>query len=38
MGAWQSLLHDSGFVHLTWQNLVMFVVAGTLIDLAVKKN
>jgi sodium ion-translocating decarboxylase beta subunit len=32
------LLAESGFVSLTWQNLVMFAVGGLLIYLAVKKN
>jgi sodium ion-translocating decarboxylase beta subunit len=32
------LLAESGFVGLTWQHLVMYCVAGTLIYLAVKKG
>jgi len=32
------LIAQSGFRSLSWQNLVMFVVAGTLIYLAVKKD
>lgn len=38
MEAWSRLLADSGFVALTWQNLVMFVVAGVLIYLAITRN
>ena len=33
-----TLLRDAGFFHLTWQNLVMFVVAGVLLYLAVAKR
>lgn len=33
-----TLLRDAGFAQLTWQNLVMFVVAGGLIYLAVAKR
>ena len=32
------LIAQSGFRSLSWQNIVMFVVAGTLIYLAVKKD
>ncbi len=38
MEGWIALVQASGFVALTWQNLVMFVVAGVLIYLAVTKN
>lgn len=38
MGALATLLQSSGFVGLTWQNLVMFAVGGTLIYLAVRKG
>jgi len=38
MNIWDKLIHDSGFVSLTWQNGVMFVVAGILIFLAVTKD
>lgn len=38
MNVWQKLYLDSGFVGLTWQNLVMYVVAGLLVYLAVKKD
>jgi carboxybiotin decarboxylase len=38
MDAWSRLLLDSGFMNLTWQNLVMFAVAGVLIYLAVTRN
>ncbi len=34
----QKLLDGSGFAHLTWQNLVMFVIGGFLIFLAVRKK
>jgi sodium ion-translocating decarboxylase beta subunit len=33
-----TLLSGSGFAGLTWQNLVMFAVAGTLIFLAIRKG
>ncbi len=33
-----TLVRDAGFFHLTWQNLVMFVVAGTLLYLATAKR
>jgi carboxybiotin decarboxylase len=35
---WTALLQGSGFAALTWQNLVMFFVAGLLIYLAVTRN
>jgi carboxybiotin decarboxylase len=35
---WTALLQGSGFAALTWQNLVMFIVAGVLIYLAVTRN
>jgi carboxybiotin decarboxylase len=35
---WLALVQASGFAALTWQNLVMFLVAGVLIYLAVTKN
>jgi sodium ion-translocating decarboxylase beta subunit len=38
MGAFATLLQSSGFLALTWQNLVMFAVGGTLIYLAVRKG
>lgn len=38
MDALLALLQGSGFVALTWQNLVMFGVAGLLIFLAVTRN
>ena len=38
MNVWEKLIGDSGFLNITWQNGVMFVVAGILIYLAVKKN
>jgi len=38
MEGWGALLQGSGFAALTWQNLVMFFVAGVLIYLAVTKN
>jgi len=38
MEAWGRLISDAGFLHLTWQNLVMFGVAGLLIYLAVTRN
>lgn len=34
----ETLIKTSGFLSLSWQNFVMFVVAGLLIYLAVKKN
>ena len=38
MDGWVALFGASGFAALSWQNLVMFVVAGVLIYLAVTKN
>ncbi|MEX0742390.1 MAG: sodium ion-translocating decarboxylase subunit beta, partial [Phycisphaeraceae bacterium] len=38
MEAWQRLVLESGFANLTWQNGVMYVVAGVLIYLAVTRN
>ncbi len=38
MDALTSLLAQSGFAGLSWQNLVMFAVGGTLIFLAVRKG
>ncbi len=38
MNVWLKLYQDSGFVSMSWQNLVMYVVAGILIYLAVKKD
>jgi sodium ion-translocating decarboxylase beta subunit len=38
MEGWAALLAGSGFVNLGWQNLVMFLIAGTLIYLAVTRN
>ena len=38
MDGWGALLQGSGFAALTWQNLVMFVVAGVLMFLAVTRN
>lgn len=38
METFERLLASSGFALLTWQNLVMFVVGGTLIFLAIRKN
>ena len=38
MDGWTALVQGSGFVGLSWQNLVMFVVAGVLIYLAVTRN
>lgn len=38
MEGWSALLQGSGFVGLTWQNLVMFFVAGVLIYLAITRN
>jgi carboxybiotin decarboxylase len=36
--AFATLLYNSGFAGLTWQNLVMFAVGGVLIYLAVRKG
>jgi oxaloacetate decarboxylase beta subunit len=33
-----SLINDSGFAGLDWRNLIMFLIAGVLIYLAIKKN
>ncbi len=33
-----TLIEGSGFASLTWQNLIMFLVGGTLIFLAIRKN
>lgn len=38
MEALETLLHRSGFAHLTWQNAVMFAVGGLLILLAIRKK
>lgn len=38
METWQKLIEQAGVLHLLWQNIVMFLVAGTLIYLAIKKN
>ncbi len=38
MQAFATLLHNSGFAGLTWQNLVMFAVGGVLIYLAIRKG
>jgi len=38
MAGWGILLQGSGFAGLTWENLVMFVVAGVLVYLAVTRN
>jgi len=38
MAALSILLRDSGFVQLGWRNVVMFVIAGVLLYLAVKKG
>lgn len=38
MDAWIALAQGSGFAALTWQNAVMFAVAGTLIYLAVTRD
>lgn len=38
MTVWLRLYEESGLLHLSWQNAVMFAVAGVLIYLAVKKN
>jgi len=34
----EKLLDQFGLLHLSWQNLLMFVVGGTLIFLAIRKN
>ena len=38
MGALSTLLAQSGFAGLSWQNLVMFAIGGTLIFLAIRKG
>ena len=38
MRAFATLLYNSGFAGLTWQNLVMFAVGGVLIYLAIRKG
>lgn len=38
MEVWQKLIAQAGLLDLTWQNIVMFIIGGTLIFLAVKKN
>lgn len=38
METWQKLIEQAGILQLTWQNGVMFVVGGTLIYLAIRKN
>jgi sodium ion-translocating decarboxylase beta subunit len=38
VGAFATLLYNSGFAGLTWQNLVMFAVGGVLIYLAIRKG
>ncbi len=38
MDAWIALAQGSGFAALTWQNAVMFAIAGVLIYLAVTRN
>jgi oxaloacetate decarboxylase beta subunit len=38
VGAFATLLYNSGFAGLTWQNLVMFAVGGVLIFLAIRKG
>lgn len=38
MNIWERLYAESGFTGVTWQNAVMFFVAGLLIYLAVKKD
>lgn len=38
MEALTTLLRESGFAGLMWQNLVMFVIGGVLIYLAIRKN
>ncbi len=38
MEAWETLLLESGFANLSWQNAVMFAVAGLLIFLAIAKH
>jgi oxaloacetate decarboxylase beta subunit len=38
METWHKLIEQAGLLQLTWQNGVMFLIGGTLIYLAVKKN
>lgn len=38
MEVWQKLIQQAGLFSLSWQNIVMFFVAGVLIYLAIKKN
>ncbi len=38
MEVWNELISQAGLLKLSWQNIVMFIVGGTLIYLAVKKN
>jgi sodium ion-translocating decarboxylase beta subunit len=38
MDAFTALLRQSGFVAMTWQNATMFIVGGTLIFLAIRKQ
>ena len=38
MEVWQKLVQQAGLLQLSWQNFVMFGVAGLLIFLAVRKN
>lgn len=38
METWQKLIEQAGILQLTWQNGVMFLVGGTLIYLAIRKN
>lgn len=38
MEVWQKLISQAGLLSLSWQNILMFIIGGTLICLAVKKN
>jgi sodium ion-translocating decarboxylase beta subunit len=38
MDIWNKLIEQAGVLQLTWQNLVMFAIGGTLIFLAIKKG
>jgi oxaloacetate decarboxylase beta subunit len=38
MDIWNQLIEQAGVLQLGWQNLVMFLVGGTLIYLAIRKN
>ncbi len=38
MNVWSKLYQDSGFLSLSWQNFVMYAVAGLLVYLAVRKD